>query len=239
MRILSVLHPGGGHSGLLRERAAQGGHELLEWTPAGGGAPPAPLPEVDGLAVFGGGMNVVDRGRLTWLEDEIALLRAALAAGTPVLGVCLGAQLLAAAAGAPVRRARRPEIGWHEVRRTPAGAADPVLGGLPERFTAYGWHSWTFALPPGAVELARSVVCPQAYELGGRAWGVQYHPEVTPDILEEWIGDWRSDPDAVRQGFDPDAARAELPAGLEGSSAVGRLLFDAWLTAVAGVRAPA
>jgi GMP synthase-like glutamine amidotransferase len=233
MRILSVLHPGGGHSGLLRERAANAGDELLEWRASDEADRPQ---DVDAIAVFGGGMNVADAGRLPWLQDEIELLRDALEDGTPVLGVCLGSQLLAAASGAEVRRAERPEIGWFEVERTAAGAADPLLGALPERFTAYQWHSWAFALPAGAVELARSPVCPQAYALGN-AWGVQFHPEVTDDILEAWIADVASDPDAVAQDY-AATARNGLPERLAAWNALGRTLFDAWLAA-ARVRAPA
>jgi GMP synthase (glutamine-hydrolysing) len=234
MRILSVLHPGGGHSGLLRERAVSAGHELLEWRAADGTERPA---DADAIAVFGGGMNRADADRLPWLEDEIELLHAALEDGTPVLGICLGSQLLAAAAGAEVRRAERPEIGWFEVERTEAGAADPLLGALPERFTAYQWHSWAFALPDGAVELARSPVCPQAYVLGS-AWGVQFHPEVTEDILDAWIADVASDPDAVAQDY-AATARFDLPERLAAWNALGRTLFDAWLAAAARVTAPA
>jgi GMP synthase-like glutamine amidotransferase len=234
MRILSVLHPGGGHSGLLRERAASAGHELLEWRAADGAERPA---DADAIAVFGGGMNVADADRLPWLEGEIELLRDALEDGTPVLGVCLGAQLLAAAAGAEARRAERPEIGWFDVERTVAGASDPLLGALPERFTAYQWHSWAFALPDGAVELARSPVCPQAYALGS-AWGVQFHPEVTGDILDAWIDDVASDPDAVAQDY-AATARYELPERLAAWNALGRTFFDAWLAAAARVTAPA
>ncbi|MEA2283778.1 MAG: hypothetical protein QOK21_4385 [Solirubrobacteraceae bacterium] len=235
MRILSVLHPGGGHSGLLREQARRAGHELLEWHPVDGGERPA---DADAIAVFGGGMNVIDASELPWLRAEIALLRDALADGTPVLGVCLGSQLLAAAAGAAVRRAARPEIGWFAVERTDAGAADPVLGGLPARFTAYQWHSWTFALPHGAVELARSPICPQAYSLGGRAWGVQFHPEVTPDILDAWIADVASDPDAVAQDY-AAVARSGLAERLAAWNAVGRVLFDGWLRTAARLTDPA
>jgi GMP synthase-like glutamine amidotransferase len=234
MRILSVLHPGGGHSGLLRERAAKAGDELLEWRAADGAERPA---GVDAIAIFGGGMNVADADRLPWLHDEIALLRDALEDGTPVLGVCLGSQLLAAAAGAEVRRAERPEIGWFEVERTAAGAGDPVLGALPERFTAYQWHSWAFALPAGAVELARSPVCPQAFKLGA-AWGVQFHPEVTDDILEAWIADVASDPDAVAQDY-AATMRSGLPERLAAWNELGRTLFDAWRAAAARVTAPA
>ena len=229
MRILSVLHPGGGHSGLLREQARHAGHELLEWRPADGDERPE---DADAIAVFGGGMNVVDAGELPWLRSEIAMLRDALEDGTPVLGVCLGSQLLAAAAGARVARAARPEIGWFPVERTDAAAADPVLGALPARFTAYQWHSWTFAVPEGAVELARSPVCPQAYSLGARAWGVQFHPEVTRDLLDAWIADTASDPDAVAQGY-AAVARIGLAERLAAWNALGRVLFDGWLGAAA------
>jgi GMP synthase (glutamine-hydrolysing) len=240
MRVVSILHPGGGHSGLLRERAAEAGHELVEWTPGTGAPLPAPLAHFDAVAVFGGGMNVADHDRLPWLTGEIELLRTALEERVPLLGVCLGAQLIGAAAGAEVHRVDAPEIGWYAVERLAASAADPVLGALPERFTAYQWHSYACRLPAGAVELARSPVCTQAYVIGGHAWGVQFHPEVTPDVLDEWIDDYASDPDAVAGGMEPAAARAELPAQLGPWNAIGRQLFDGWLAAAAGqVRAPA
>ncbi|MGH2967960.1 MAG: type 1 glutamine amidotransferase, partial [Solirubrobacteraceae bacterium] len=162
----------------------------------------------------------------------------------PTLGVCLGAQLLAAAAGAEVRRGEAPEIGWFEVARTAAGGRDPVLGRLPERFLAYEWHSYTFDLPAGAVELARSAVCSQAYRLRDRAWGVQFHPEVTPAIVREWALDFESDPDAVRLAFDPVAHLAEAGRRLPDWMELGRRLFDGFLeaataAAAAGPRAPA
>src|SRR4051812_21849502 len=224
MRILGVLHPGGGSSGLLADRA---GPALEECMPGRGDALPGRPGDYDALVVFGGGMNVRDADRLPWLRGEIELLREALAARTPLLGICLGAQLLAAAAGAEVRRADAPEIGWFEVARA---GEDPVLGALPPTFTAYEWHSYTFELPAGAVELARSAVCPQAFRIGQAAWGVQFHPEVTPAIVREWALDYESDPDAVRLGFEPQAhiatARDRLPAWMD----LGRALFDAFLS---------
>jgi len=233
MRILAVLHPGGGHSGLLGEQAAAAGHELVEWTPGAGMDAPGPLADFDALAVFGGGMNVVDEDRLPWLAGEVEHLRDALADGMPVLGVCLGAQLLARAAGAEVRRAARPEIGWLPVWREPASEGDPVLGELPERFLAYQWHSYAFDLPAGAIALARSEVCVQAFVLGGSAWGVQFHPEVTPDIVAGWTNDYGSDPDAVAAGLDPPAALAEAAERLPAWNAIGRTLFDGWLSRAA------
>jgi GMP synthase (glutamine-hydrolysing) len=238
VRVLSVLHPGGGHSGVLRDAAAASGHELVEWNPGGGEPLPDALADYDAIAVFGGGMNVVDQERLPWLTGEIELLREAHATGIPLLGICLGAQLLVAAAGGEVFRVEHPEIGWLDVARPPTG--DPVAGALPERFTAFQWHSYACRLPAGAVELARSPVCPQVFVLDGRAWGVQFHPEVTTEILDEWFADYDSDPDAVRLGFDPDAARAAAREHLPDWNAIGRSLFDAWLAAAErAVRSPA
>jgi GMP synthase-like glutamine amidotransferase len=239
MRILSVLHPGGGHSGLLRDAAAASGHTLVEWTPGAGEPLPGALTDFDGIAVFGGGMNVTDQDRLPWLTGEIELLRDALASAVPVIGICLGAQLLVAAAGGEVHRVDAPEIGWFEVERLPAGDDDPVVAALPARFIAFQWHSYACRLPAGAVELARSPVCPQAFALGERAWGVQFHPEVTPDILAEWFDDYDSDPDAVRLGFDPALARAEASDRIGAWNAIGRDLFGAWLAAAARVTCPA
>jgi GMP synthase (glutamine-hydrolysing) len=239
MRILSVLHPGGGHSGVLGERARAAGHAVVEWTPGAGEPIPGPLSAHDALAVFGGGMNLSDLDRLPWLRGEIELLRDAIARAMPVIGVCLGAQLLAAAAGAEVHRASEPEIGWHEVELTPAAAQDPVLGRLPARFTACQWHSYAFELPAGAVELARSPVCPQAFRLAGPAWGVQFHPEVTEGILRAWIEDFDSDPDAVRLGVEPTAAMAQALARLPEWNELGAVLFDGFLEAALRARAAA
>ena len=239
MRVLGVRHPGGGTCGLLAERCAAGGHELDEWIPGAGKAMPAPLAAYEAVAVFGGGMNVRDAERLPWMRAEVELLRDTLQAGVPVLGVCLGAQLLAFAAGAEIRRSPSPEIGWFDVARTEEGAADPLLGRLPARFLAYEWHSYAFALPAGAVELARSAACSQAFRLGATTWGVQFHPEVVPEIVEEWALDYRSDPDAIAMGFDPPAHIAEAAERLPAWMDIGRELFEAFLATAASAAPPA
>ena len=239
MRVLGVRHPGGGTCGLLAERCELEGHELVEWMPGAGEPMPATTAELDAVVVFGGGMNVRDAERLPWMRAEIELLRDVLQDRIPVLGVCLGAQLLAAAAGAAVRRSPSPVLGWFAAARPAVGASDPLLGGLPPRFLAYEWHSCTFALPAGSVELARSAACPQAYRLGEHAWGVQFHPEVVPEIVREWALDYRSDPDAIAMGFDPPAHIAEAAERLPAWMEIGRTLFDAFLTAAsAAPRAP-
>jgi GMP synthase (glutamine-hydrolysing) len=233
VRILSILHPGGGHSGVLATRADAAGHRLDEWNPATEKAPPEPALTYDALVVLGGGMNVEEADRRPYLRTELAILTDALLEGHPVLGICLGSQLLAAAGGAAVHRARTPEIGWREVELCSAAAADHVLGALPRRFTAFQWHSYAFEIPFGAVELARNEVCPQAYRLGECAWGVQFHPEVTEEILTGWFASYDVDPDAVAMGFDPAVATAELADRLGHWNQLGGTLFDAFMAAVA------
>jgi GMP synthase-like glutamine amidotransferase len=224
---------------LLAECCEAGGHDLVEWNPGAGEAMPASLLELDAVAMFGGGMNVRDADRLPWMRAEIELLRDVLQDDVPVIGVCLGAQLLAAAAGAEVRRSPSPEIGWFDVARCEDGEHDPLFSRLPNRFLAYEWHSYASALPAGSVELARSAACPQAFRLGERAWGVQFHPEVLPEIVREWALDYRSDPDAIAMGFDPTAHIAEAEERLPAWMELGRTLFDAFLTAAtAAPRAP-
>jgi GMP synthase (glutamine-hydrolysing) len=184
-------------------------------------------------------MNVEEADRRPYLRTELELLAEALHEGVPVLGICLGSQLLARAAGATVHRARAPEIGWREVELCSAAAADRVVGALPRRFVAFQWHSYAFEIPFGAVELARNEVCPQAYRIGECAWGVQFHPEVTEEILAGWFASYEVDPDAVAMGFDPEVATAGLPARLPQWELLGATLFDAFMAAVAACAARA
>jgi GMP synthase-like glutamine amidotransferase len=138
----------------------------------------------------------VERSSDAWIAAEIAFLRSAHAAGVPVLGICFGAQALAAALGARVGRAPAPEIGWIELDGAGADLRGPWLA----------WHEDGFALPPGALELARSGAGVQAFAVE-RSVGVQFHPEVTPAIVEAWIEGDRASLAAAR--IDPDALLAQ------------------------------
>jgi len=225
-RILSVVHQRDAGSGVFAEIDAR----LEEWMPPE--APPPALDGYDAVMVFGGAMNVDQEERLDWLRPEKELLREVLDRRLPALGVCLGSQLLAEAAGAEPRRAREPEIGWHDVELTPEAAADPLLGGLPGRLEGFSWHSYEAPLPPGAVALARSPVCLQAFRLDGRAaWGLQFHAEVTEQIVGGWLSDYRSDPDAVRVGIDPDALRADTSRRIGAWNEIGRSIARRFLAA--------
>jgi GMP synthase (glutamine-hydrolysing) len=143
--------------------------------------------EYDALVVMGGDMNVYQEEQYAWLAVETRLIRQAALDGQAMLGVCLGGQMLARALGAIVRLGGAPEIGLAEIVLTDEGRADPLFAGLPS-VEATVWHDDTFDVPAGAVALASSAGCAnQAFRYGQRAYGLQFHPEVTPAILEDWI----------------------------------------------------
>jgi GMP synthase-like glutamine amidotransferase len=141
--------------------------------------------EAAGLLFLGGPMSVNDD--LPYLRREMDLIAAAVGRGQPVLGICLGAQMIAKAAGARVYPNPEKEIGWFDIHLTDAGAADPLLGSARRTETVLHWHGETFDLPGGAELLASSEHCTnQAYRLGNSVWGLQFHLEVTPEMLAEW-----------------------------------------------------
>ena len=229
MRVLSLIHGRNAHSGVFGGAVRAAGHELDERSFALADPPVDPPQAYQAVMVFGGSMNVHEVHGHPWLRDERDLLDRALEDDVPVLGVCLGAQLLASVAGAAVSRAPEPEIGWYEVEKTPEAADDPLLGELPQRFTAYQWHSYRFEVPRDAVLLATSPICPQAYRLGEAAWGTQFHAEVTREIVLTWIENYGTDDDAVRVGFDQEAQRRRLDAEIGRWNELGRTLAGRFL----------
>ena len=222
MRVLAATHGPSVGPGVFADAVAAAGHELTEWQVPLGGRPPA---DADAVLVFGGGMHPDEEHRHGWLGEELRWLEGLLETDTPVLGVCLGSQLVARAAGAQVFRASEPEVGWLPVARTEAAADDPVGRALPERFDAFQWHHYTHTLPGDAVELARSRVCVQAFRLG-RAWGVQFHPEVRREQVELWLAE---EPDDVA---DADALREATRERIDAWNELGRGLCAAFLAAV-------
>ena len=150
---------------------------------------PAGCEGLSGLVVMGGPMSAASDQDFPTRQAELLLLQRALGIGLPVLGICLGAQLLALAAGGRVfPGARGPEIGWGDVDLTPAAADDALLSDLPGRMRVLHWHGDTFDLPPGAQHLASSAVYPQqAFRMGACAWGLQFHLEVDSPTVEGFV----------------------------------------------------
>jgi GMP synthase (glutamine-hydrolysing) len=146
---------------------------------------PTAVRAIAGLVALGGPMGVHDD--LPWLEPERALLRAAAESGLPVLGVCLGAQQLAAALGAEVTTGPEPEVGVGEVHLTVAALDDPVFAPAPSPLPCVHWHNDTFSLPEGAVRLAGNQAYEnQAFRVGDCAYGLQFHVEVTGALVAHW-----------------------------------------------------
>jgi GMP synthase-like glutamine amidotransferase len=236
MRVLAIVHQRDAGPGVFAEAIVEAGGTLDEWTLAERRQPPGDPLGYDAVLVLGGAMNVDEGERHGWIAEEQALLRELLAREVPLLGLCLGGQLLAAAAGAEPRRAARPEIGWHQVEVTSEGEDDPLLGPLAPSSEAFHWHSYEFPLPPAAVALARSEVCLQAARLGKRAWALQFHPEVSRTDALHWVEDYRSDPDAIRIGIDPTVLGPETEEKIGAFNDLGRELCRRWLQTAAGVR---
>jgi GMP synthase-like glutamine amidotransferase len=220
LRVLCVVH----HSNAAAGVFADGGEaELVEWLPHE--APPPDLDGFDAAFVFGADAQVDEEDSHPWLRPDKALVRELIERELPVLGVCFGSQLLAEAAGGVVRPSAAPEVGWYEVELTADGAADPLLGFLPQRFESLQYHSYEWLLPPGAVELARSAICLQAFRLRDRpVWGVQFHPEVTESDFGEWLDDFQGDPEPIR---------AETAAKIRAWNDVGRELSRRFLAIAA------
>jgi GMP synthase (glutamine-hydrolysing) len=223
VRVLSIVHELDAGAGVFGA--------FPTWVP---GKQPAPsVEDVDALMIFGGSMHVDQNDEHRWMDPEKQFIRDALVHGTPMLGVCLGSQLLAEAAGARPHRMEEPEIGWYEIEITDAGAADPVVGPLAPSAELFEWHHYAAPLPPGGVELARTPLSVQAFRIEGKpAWGLQFHAEVTRENLFGWLDGWE-EAEAAQTSFDPDAIRAASERRIEGQNEVGRGIAERFLAEAA------
>jgi len=185
------------------------------------------LPELDqvrALIVMGGAMGADDGHEYPFLEDVKQLIRQAVVAGAPYLGICLGGQLLAAALGARVVSGRWEELGVLPVNLTAEGRSDQLFGGIDEHFFTFQWHHDSFDVPAGGVLLASSPGCPhQAFRVGESAWGLQFHPEVTVPIIRDWCA-WEREPTART-----DALISAFVAGAGNYGATARQLLHNFL----------
>jgi GMP synthase-like glutamine amidotransferase len=223
VRVLSIVHERDAGAGVFGEYPT--------WVPRI--QPPPDVRDVDALMIFGGSMHVDQSDEHRWLDPEKEFIRSALEHGTPTLGVCLGSQLLAEAAGARPHRMDEPEIGWYDVEVTEAGAGDPVVGPLAPSVELFEWHHYAAPLPPGAVELARTPRCLQAFRIDGKpAWGLQFHAEVTRENLFSWLDGWEES-EAAHSSLDPEEIRAASERRIEEQNEIGRGLAERFLAEAA------
>ena len=227
MKVLSVVHQPRAGAGVFADPVAEAGHELHEWVVSTGREPPAPLEDYGAVLVFGGAMHVDQEDRHGWLRDERLLLQRLVADEVPLMGVCLGGQLVTKALHGHVRRMPSPEIGWPVVELTPEAGSDPVFSGLPVSFHAFEWHLYSFDLPEGAVSLAQNERCLQAFRAGPAAWAIQFHAEVTRESLLYWLAAYDPDEDGL---LDVEGLTAETEERIAGWNAFGRELCARFLS---------
>jgi GMP synthase (glutamine-hydrolysing) len=196
-----------------------------------GDAVPSDMKGASGLIVMGGPMGVYEQERFPFLRDELRLIERALADKRPVLGVCLGSQLLAAALGAKVYKGSAKEIGWHDVRLTPVATNDPLMRGLPQVFTPLHWHGDVFDLPSGATHLASSAMTPiQAFRHDDNAYGLLFHMEATRETVEAFASEFRGE--IVEAGVDAAAILSNLDNRLSALDRIAETVFTRWAESI-------
>lgn len=225
-RVLVVQHADVEQAGLIGDVLRQRGVATTLVSPA------EPLPagaerDASGVVVLGGPMGVYEADRHPRLRDEMAMLERAVATDKPVLGICLGSQLLAAALGARVYRGPRKELGWFDVTMRPAARDDALMGAAPPRFAALHWHGDVFDLPAGATDLASSEQTAHQAFARGRAWGLLFHLEASPAQVSAMA---RAFPDELSEADTSSEALMIATRRFAADAArVGAAIFDRWV----------
>lgn len=225
--VLALQHVNCETLGTIADALQSAGFRAQYVRPFEGEWVPGTVGDAAGLVVMGGPMGVYDHPTYPFLLDEMRLIEQAIREGKPVLGVCLGSQLIAAALGATVWKGKRKEIGWHPVTLTGDGAADPLWTGIESPFVAFHWHGDVFDLPPGAISLASSDLTEcQAYRYGSKVYGFLFHMEVTDSLIEGMVGMFS---DELREvGIDGRELMGQAKGQLPRLRSIGGQVFRRW-----------
>jgi GMP synthase (glutamine-hydrolysing) len=231
-KILAIQHHRCETLGTIADALGAGGsgarkipYEVVR--PFDGQAIPGGLEDFRGLIVLGGPMGVYEQDRHPFLRQELRLIEEALRQDKPILGVCLGSQLLASALGAPVTKGRKKEIGWHPITLRQSARLDPLWGELEPSFVAYHWHGDVFGLPSGSVSLASSeLTAHQAFRHGRSAYGVLFHMEVTEESIRDMVETFRDE--LKTEGLEGREILRQSGEHLTRLRGIGRSVFTRW-----------
>ena len=214
------------------EDALRGQRIGAEYIETHAGKPvPGGMADKAGLIVMGGPMGVYEQAKYPFLRNEMRLIESALTMGRPVLGICLGSQLLAAVLGAEVKKGKSKELGWHAVTLTEFAAQDPLFAGVRPEFWPFHWHGDVFSLPKQAVGLAWSQRTPcQAFRYGKNAYGILFHLEVTAEQISQMLSAFAEE---LREaGGEAGEITAQIPRHLPVLTEIGGEVFGRWASAL-------
>ncbi|HSE83825.1 MAG TPA: gamma-glutamyl-gamma-aminobutyrate hydrolase family protein [Thermodesulfobacteriota bacterium] len=228
MRVLVLRHVPHEHLGTLESalRAADLGFRYLDLFE--NYSPSTLLESYDGLVILGGPMNVYETDKYPFLEMEDRLIKETIERQMPVLGICLGAQLIAKALGAGVTKNREKEIGWYPLKISEEARGDELFKYLNKEETVFQWHGDTFEIPKGAVHLAESPLCKnQAFRFGSNVYALQFHIEVTPQMISEWLNvpENREEIKPLQEKINPETIKKETPNFIERLNILAESVF--------------
>lgn len=225
-RILVLQHVKSEGLGIIGKALRQKGIETDFIKIFKGDRIPKSINGYDGLIVLGGPMGVYEEDIYPFIKDELILIKTAIKNNIPILGICLGAQLLAKAAGADVYKGNKKEIGWYKVELTDEGKRDGLFVGLPDEFAVFQWHGDTFDIPESSKCLASSELFPhQIIKVGKNAYGLQFHLEVTEEMVREWIDVNDKELASVKAYINPKNILKDTPENIETIHRYGEAVF--------------
>ncbi|MFT5207130.1 MAG: GMP synthase (glutamine-hydrolyzing) [Candidatus Omnitrophota bacterium] len=188
---------------------------------------------VDGLISMGGPMGVYEQNTYPYLKDELKIMDAALKQKKPVLGICLGSQLLAHALGAEIKAGPQKEIGWFNIHKKDIAQKDPLIKGLPNPFKALLWHGDIFTPPPGAVSLAHTELTQeQMFSFQNNAYGILFHLESTESILRNMVSEFQAELNEA--GIEGESILNGIHQYMPTLHALAKTVFDQWASLIEG-----
>jgi GMP synthase (glutamine-hydrolysing) len=233
--IFGLYHDASEGAGLIAETLKDRGIAFQPVHLYQGEGLPRDTSDLEGLVIMGGPMNVDEVDRYPFLLPELQLIEKVLSEKKPILGVCLGAQLIAKALGARVFANKQREVGWHPISMTEAAKSDPYFSKLPQTLTVLHWHGDTFELPSGAVHLAQSAPCEnQAFRWGDNVYALQFHIEATPSMLRAWCSSEAGASYARSAGETPEGILKATPVAFGRLEPQARAFLTRYVSAVFG-----